>query len=140
MFKSKALPLILALSFSSKALADCKPVTPIKAGEVAPCTGFIFTPEKEQQLRQMNEDYKFSQEQIKIYLQQKELLKQQLEASDKIVEKEAQKAELWRKAAEDSTTKLMQQEEHRTTRDWIFLVSGIVLTVAAGYAVGQASK
>lgn len=137
---SKTLSLILVMAFSTKALADCKPVTPIQAGEVAPCPGYIFSPAKELELRQEHEDYKFSQEQIKLYLQQKETYKQLLEASDKIAEKEATKAELWRKAAEDSTTQYVKLEEARTTRDYMFLVAGIGLTVLSGWALGQASK
>lgn len=137
---SKIVPLILIWSFSFKALADCKPVTPIQVGETAPCPGYIFSPAKELELRQEHEDYKFSQEQIKLYLQQKEVYKQQLEASDKIAEKEAQKAEIWRKAAEDSTAKYVQLEDARTTRDWLFILAGIGLTVGAGWAMGQASK
>ena len=137
---SKIVSVILAAALSSQAFAECKPVTPIQAGQVAECPGFIFSPAKELELRQMNEDYKFSQEQIKLYLQQKELYKQQLEASEQVADKEAKKAELWRKAAEDNSAKLIKQEEARTTRDWIFLISGVALTVAAGYAVGQAAK
>lgn len=136
----KTLSLILIMTFSTKVLADCKPVTPIQAGEVAPCTGYIFTPAKELELRQMNEDYKFSQEQIKLYLQQKELYKQELEVSNKIAEKEAAKAEIWRQAAEDSTTQYVKLEEARTTRDYLFLLAGIGLTVLSAWSIGQASK
>ena len=137
---SKITSILLAIVFSSKALADCSPVTPIEAGEVAPCPGFIFSPAKELELRQKNEDYKLLLEQVKIYQQQKDLFKQQLDISDKIVAKEEQKAEIWRTQAEASTQKLIETQERQGTRDWVFLVSGIVLTVAAGYAVGQAHK
>ena len=136
----KILPLILAFSFTTKALADCKPVTPIQAGEVAPCPGFIFSYEKELQLRQMNEEYKLSQEQIKIYLQQKDLLEKQVDISNKIIEKEEQKSELWKARAVDSTEKLIAYQERQETRDWLLIISGVALTVAAGWAVGQAGK
>jgi len=69
-----------------------------------------------------------------------ELYKKELQTTEQIVEKEQKKAELWREAAETSTKKYIESEENRGKRDWLFLISGVVLTVAAGYAVGAASK
>lgn len=136
----KILAIVLAFAFTSKALADCKPVTPLVTGDPAPCSGYLFTPEKELELRTKNEDYKLLQQQVTIYIQQKELYKQQLEDQSKIADKEAQKAELWRKSAEDSTKKYMEAEQNRTLRDGAFLVSGILLTVLAGWSLGQAAR
>lgn len=135
----KIMSLILVFAFSSKALADCQPVTPLVTGEKAPCAGFLFSPEKELQLRIMNEDYKYLKEEVNLYIQQKELYKQELDDTQKIADKEAQKAELWRKAAEDSTKKYVEVQEARTMRDWLFLVAGVGLTVAAGWSLGQAA-
>lgn len=137
---SKILPLILVCAFSSKALADCSPVTPLNAGDAAPCQGFLFTPAKELQLRLMNEDYKYLKEQTDLYIQQKELYKKELETTQQIADKEAQKAELWRHQAEDSTQKLTQMQDRQGYRDWAFLLSGIALTTLAAWSVGQAHK
>jgi CHAT domain-containing protein len=139
--KSKLFATALSLSlFANSALACEKPVTPLTQGQQAPCTGFLFSPEKEKQLRLLNEDYQLLLEQSQLYLKQKELYKQELEETDKIVEKEKQKAELWRKVAEDTTLKYTQVQEARGTRDWLFLIGGVVLTIGAGYALGQAAK
>lgn len=136
----KTFTLIVLLTFSSKLLAECKPVVPMKAGEKVECDGYLFSPDKELQLRQMNEDYKLLQEQTKLYIQQKELYKQQVETSEKIIEKTEQKVEVWKKQAEDSTQKLITQDERQGIRDWVFLVSGIGLTALAGWAVGASHK
>lgn len=127
--------------FSTQVQAQCeKPVTPLQKGEQAPCEGFLFSPEKELQLRKQNEEYKLLMEQTKLHIQQIELYKLQLETTATLIEKEQQKAELWRKAAEESTLKLVSSNEHKQSRDLLFILAGVGLTVAAGYAVGQVSK
>lgn len=121
--------------------AQCpKPVTPLEKGEQAPCSGFLFSPEKEQELRIKNEQYKLLMEESKLYIQQIELYRKEVTVTDEIVKKERDKAEVWRKAAEDSTERYVKLEEARTTRDWMFLVAGVGLTVLAGWSVGQAAK
>lgn len=135
--RKQIISFILGISFTSNAFADCKPVTPLEKGEKAPCAGFLFTPEKELELRIRNEEYKLLIEQTKIYIQQIDLYKKELETADKIVNKEQEKAELWRAAAEKATQKYVTLEESRTVRDWVFLVSGVGLTVLAGWSLGQ---
>lgn len=136
----KILSSILIFLFTSKVLADCKPVTPIKTGEVAPCPGFIFSPEKELQLRQMNEDYKLTKQQIKIYLIQKENYRKELEVTDTIIRKEEQKTRLWQLKAEDSTAKLVKIQEQQNYRDWIFMSFGVALTLGTGYVINKTSE
>jgi len=53
---------------------------------------------------------------------------------------EAEKSELWRARAEDSTKKLVETESNRGLRDALFLILGIGLTVGAGAAVGAIAK
>lgn len=140
MLKKSVIYLALA-AYSTNSFADCsKPVTPLTQGEQAPCTGFLFSPAKELELRLRNEDYNFLLEQSKLFIQQKESYKKELEQTEQIVEKERQKAELWRKVAEDTTLKYTEVQERRGTRDWLFLGAGVLLTIGAGYALGQAAK
>lgn len=131
---------LISYLISFQALACPQPVTPLKKGEQAPCTGFLFSPEKELELRIRNEEYKLLLEQSNLYLQQKELFVKELATTEKIAEKEREKAEIWRKLAEESSLKYIESEEDRGFRDWLFLIAGVGLTVAAGYAVGAASK
>lgn len=136
----KTISLILLFSFSLKAQADCLPVIPMAIGDKTDCPGFLFSPAKELELRTMNEDYKYLKEEVDLYVQQKELYKKELVDQTQIADKEVQKAELWRKQAEDSTLKLTQTQERQGIRDWLLIISGVALTVAAGYAVGEAHK
>lgn len=133
----KIIVLLLSLGITTEAFANCKPVTPLEKDEVAPCSGFLFTPEKELELRIKNENYKLLMEQTNLYIEKIELYKRELETTDKIVNKEREKADLWRTAAEKATEKYVTLEESRTVRDWVFLVSGIGLTVLAGWSLGQ---
>lgn len=121
--------------------AECdKPVTPLKTGEQAPCLGYLFSPEKELEVRVKNEEFKLLMEQTKLYIQQTELYKSELKISNEIADREREKAEIWRKAAEQSSMNVLNMQESRQTRDLLFILAGVGLTVAAGYAVGQVSK
>lgn len=126
---------------SHNALAACKqPVTYVLVSESAPCTGYLFSPEKEAELRSEHEKYNLNLEILSIKDQQINLYKQQTSDLQAAVQLEQQKAELWRKNAEDSTNKLMQSNERQGWRDMLFLTLGVVITAAAGWAVGQAHK
>lgn len=131
---------IAIISYSSNALACQNPVTPLSKGEQAPCAGFLFSPDKERELRLLNEDYKFLLEQTKLYLQQKDLYQKELAATEVIVKKEQEKAELWRQTAMKTTEQYVDLKDKQQTRDWIMLLSGVGLTVLAAWSVGQASK
>lgn len=139
----KIVALITASSFmwSSFAYGQCaKPVTLLQPKEPAPCRGYLFTPEKEQELRLLNEDYKFLNEKLRLRDRQLDLLTREVDNLQSVADMEKQKAELWRKAAEDSTLRLVEKEDKQAARDWLHILAGIGLTVLAGWAVGQAGK
>lgn len=136
----KSVIILTLFAYSTSVFADCKPVTPLAQGEQAPCTGFLFSPAKERELRLLNEEYQALLESSKLYIQQRDLYKKEVEQTEVIVDKERQKAELWRKIAEDTTLKYTEVEANRGRRDWLFLIGGVVLTIGAGYAIGQAAK
>jgi len=136
--RTKLIAGALSLGFNAQALAECtKPVAYLAKGESAPCSGFLFSPDKELELRRKNEEYKFLMEQSKIYLQQIDLYKKELTTIEQIIEKEQKKTELWREAAENSTKKYLQFEENRGTRDWFFLFTGIGLTAISAWSLKQ---
>ena len=109
-------------------------------GDKAPCTGYLFSPEKELELRLLDTNYKYLQEESRIKDSLIDLYKDNDETTSEIVEKERQKAELWRNVAEKNTLELVKTKDSQGKRDWMFFVGGILATVAAGYAIGQASK
>jgi len=140
MFKKVTTCLVLVM-FSTSGLANClRPVTPLKKGEHSPCTGFLFSPQKELELRIKNEEYKLLQEEVRVFLLKKDFYIKEIEESEVIINKEREKAELWRKLAEDTTLKYTKLQDNRGYRDWLFLIGGVVLTVGSGYALGQAAK
>lgn len=133
------LSLLLALMLSLPANADCsKPVTTLESGTPAPCRGFLFTPEKEHEVRLMGEDYDLTKQELDLKTKKIDLLIKSQSDTDFIIKKERDQSELWRKAAEDSTLKLTEKENRQGYRDWLMIFAGIALTVGAGYAVGQA--
>jgi len=134
----KEIIIISFLIFPTKLYADCKkPVTAIIKGEAAPCTGYLFSPKKELEVRIKNEEYKLLMEQTKIYLKQIDLYKKQVEIVEEISEKEQKKAELWRGRAEDITKEYIKQQNKREWLDWMYFGLGIVTTIAGGWGLGQ---
>ena len=68
------------------------------------------------------------------------LLATDIKDTEFIIKKEQEQAELWRKRAEESTLLLTKKQDNQGLRDWGMVLLGVLITVGAGYAVGQASK
>jgi len=135
------LSLLLATCLSIPAQAECnKPVTLLPEGTPAPCRGFLFTPEKESEARLLVEDAKLMKQTIEFKDLQIKTLSKDIKDTEFIIGKEQEQAELWRKRAEESTLLLTKKQDSQGLRDWGMLLLGVVITVGAGYAVGQASK
>ena len=137
----KLLCLVLALSMTCQASAEClKSVTLLEQGAQAPCSGFLFSKEKEKEVRLMVEDYKLVQEEL-VYKNKKiDLTLKDLRLSDDIIQKEREKSDLWRLSAEKSTLALVKSSEGQGNRDMMMVLLGVLVTVGAGYAVGQVNK
>lgn len=137
---SKILAVLLSLGLGTPAQAFCqKPVQLIKQGEAANCEGWLFSKEKEQELRLINEEYKLLTKRIEIYEKELSLYQANIKLYEEMALKEQAKTELWKTRAEDLSTKYVAQENGRGWRDMFFLFGGVVLTVAAGWALGQAA-
>lgn len=137
----KLLCLVLAIMIPFQTFAECpKPVTLLEQGASAPCSGFLFSKEKEKEVRLMNEDYSLVKQELEIKNKKIDILMYDRTLSDNIIEKERSKSELWRITAEKSTLELVKVNEDQGNRDLLMILLGVVVTVGAGYAVGQASK
>lgn len=133
--------LIVGIFYGQLAYAACdKPVTYLLNGTPAPCDGYLFTPDKERELRLLDQENKYLKQESEIKDKMILNYKTQTETLEEIAEKERKKSELWQDRAEKITEKYVAEENNRGFRDWLFLIGGVVLTVGAGYAVGQASK
>jgi hypothetical protein len=137
----KLLALIIALSLPMNSYAaECSaPVRLLEEGSPAQCRGYLFSPEKELQVRMMTKDYDLLQKEVTSLNGIVERLQKKDQESDKILELEAQKTELWKARAEDITLKYVSVEENRGKRDFLFILMGVGLTVLSAWAVGQAA-
>lgn len=138
----KLLSLLLSVSLALPAYAtECsKPVTQLNEGTPAPCRGFLFSPDKESEVRLVVEDSKLMKQEIELKDLKIKLLVNDIKDTEFIIGKEKEQAELWRKRAEESTLLLTKKQDGQGRRDWVMLLMGVALTVGAGYAVGQASR
>ena len=127
------LTIILSFSLISSSIACSKSVTMLNKDQKAPCEGFLFSIKKEQEVRIKLQELGIKDKMITIY-------KKDSIALEEIADKQHKKSELWRKAAEDSTERMMRMERHQGKRDIMFLLLGIGLTIGAAYGLRQASK
>lgn len=131
---------LVMFSTPTLSLACEKNVYRLVKDQAAPCDGYLFSPQKELELRLLDTEHKFTLKELELYKNSTELYRTREGISDTILKKEQEKSELWRNAAEKSTLQLVALEEKRVSRDWVFFAGGILATVAAGYALGQVAK
>lgn len=137
----KLLCFILVIAMSSQALAECaNPVTALDQGAQAPCRGYLFSPQKEKEIRLLNEDYKLLKDEVAYKDTKIKLMGTNLSLADEILQKEREKTELWRLTAEKSTLELVKTNEGQGRRDLYMILLGVLVTVGAGYALGQVDK
>ena len=137
----KLLAILITLSMPLNSFSDCpKPVTSLEEGVKAPCTGYLFTPEKELEVRLMEKESELLKAETEnLNLMVDKYKKKEVEYT-KVIDLQIDKTELWKKKAEDITLKYVAVEENRTKRDFIYILMGIGLTVLSGYAIGAASN
>lgn len=137
MKKVTALLVAILVSVSSFGQQCPNPVTFLKQNAVAPCDGFLFSKEKELQVRVTNEENKILKLELENNKQMLERMYSINNNTEAIINKEIQKSELWRKLAEDNTNRLIDIQNGQRSRDWMYVGLGILITVGAGYALGQ---
>lgn len=133
----KILLILLAL-IATPLWGEClQDVEYIQEGDAAYCNGYLFTPEKELEIRIELKEAALDRDLSFIKDKQINLLHETNVYLDTIAAKEAEKAELWRKIAEENTLKLMKKENQDTYINYLFFGSGIVTAILTGYMVGQ---
>jgi hypothetical protein len=137
----RLLALIIALSLPINSFAtECStPVKLLEEGSPTPCRGYLFSLDKELEVRLKVKDYNLLKQENEQLNQIIDRLNKKSFEYETILNLESQKKELWKTRAENITLKYTAQEEDRTKRDLAFVLAGIVLTVLAGWSIGQAA-
>jgi hypothetical protein len=137
----KLMALILALSLPLNSFAaECSaPVKLLEEGSSAPCRGYLFSPEKELEVRIKYKEHSLIKDELDSLNKMVEKLQKRDAESEKILQLEVEKTELWKTRAEDVTLKYTTVEENRGKRDLLFVLLGVGLTVLAGWSMGQAA-
>lgn len=132
--------LLLSMPLNSFSMECPTSVKLLEEGTPAPCRGFLFSPNKELEVRILKQEHTLQTLELENIQKMLEKFKLKDLNYEEIIEKEQQKTELWRTKAEETTQKLIASESGRTTRDVLFIGLGILLTVGAGYAIGQVAR
>lgn len=125
------------------ALADdlcADPVSPLSKGAPSPCTGFLFSPSKEHQVRLINDDYDFMKQEVDNLGKQKVFLQGQLNDLQGVVDDQKKEINIWRTDDINNSQKLVKAEEGRGTRDALFLGGGVVITLILSIIMNNLRK
>lgn len=122
--------IVLALAFSLSAQAQ---VEYLEKGKAAPFTGYLFTPEKEAEVRKANEDLKLYK---LIEDNNSKILK--LKEDQLVVVKE--QANLWQTQSERLSKQLVDAENRAFWRNTLYFGLGALITTSIVFGVNQASK
>jgi len=136
----KYLVFFVFLFFSDVVLSCDKSVTSLGQGDPAPCDGYLFSPEAESKARESQYTLKYTKNRLVSQEKLTDLYKRKYELLITLADKENLKAEVWRKEAERSTTALIKITTTTNYKDWVLFAGGVLTTVAAGYAIGQAGR
>lgn len=136
----KSIFLTLSILFSSAALAgftsEClNPVAPLKKGEVAQCTGYLFSKLTEAQARHTIVQVKLIQQELEILIQQNSDLKEEITNYAQALAAEQKKSKEWQDTALKYSTKYEETQSNRATRDALFFAAGIGFTIVAGIGI-----
>jgi hypothetical protein len=126
MVKRIALSALLSISANAQ-------VEYIEKGKPAPYTGYLFTPEKEADVRKANEDLKLFK---LIDDNNSKILK--LKEDQLVVVKE--QADLWKNQSERLSKQLVDAEDRGFWRNTLYFGLGAIVTTAIVFGVNQASK
>ncbi len=136
----KTLVLIISVFFTSSLLADftsdcLNPVSPLKKGDIAQCSGYLFSKLTEAQARHSITQAKLIKEEMELLIQQNLDLKEEIVNFTQALAEEQKKSKEWKATAIKYSTKYEQAESGRATRDAMFFAGGILFTVIAGVGI-----
>jgi len=136
----KFIAIVLSILIATPIYGCPNQVTLLEIGEKAPCKGYLFSPEKEKEVRYKLIDVDSLKTEIVIKDKMIRLYKLDSENTEKILSKERDRVEVWKDTSLKLGSQLTKQQEYRSIRDWMFFVGGILTTIGAGVALGQANK
>jgi hypothetical protein len=133
---------ILALSMPLNSFAtECSsPVKLLEEGTPTPCRGFLFSPQKELDLRLLSQNYDLQTQELDATKKIVQKYQQKDSEYETIIQKEVEQRELWRVRAEDATKKSVEANEGRTGRDVLCILSGAAAVILGALAVKWAAK
>lgn len=105
----------------------------IEKGEQAPYSGFLFTPEKEAEVRQNTESLKY-------YKLVDESNKRLFELQAKELQYTQEQANLWRSQSGELSRQLEDQRNSSFWKQTLYFGLGALVTTALAFGVNQATK
>jgi len=136
--KIRAIITTITLCFNTISYGEtCAKVSLLNKGDTAACKGFLFSLEKEQEVRRIHQEYFLLKEELSLQQQELQKYKELIQNVEILMEKEQKKTEVWRIRAEDLTEKYTKTIDSRTTNDILFFCLGIGLTIGSAFVLKQ---
>jgi hypothetical protein len=122
---NKFLVLILLTSTASFA---CDPVKYVEKGQPAPCTGYVFTPDKEKEVRLKVVELDFYKDLVTLKERQLVAIKEENDIITK-------RYDLWKKESDSLSRDLSKERSNNFWRTSLYFVLGAAVTTGITYAV-----
>lgn len=120
---------IITFHLNSTALAACDFSTGITQTE----KGFLYTPDCHREVGRISKENEDRKEQAELY-------RKALDLKDIAMDAQRERADMWRDTSFKLEDKLSSIERFKRNNELLYFGLGVVLTVGAGWAVGQAAK
>ena len=124
----RSLAIILSISICFPAYAA--DVKYVKEGEPVPYTGYLFTPEKEKELRLLDDKLSLSEQKIN-------LLKSTNELQTQLIDNGNKRIEIYQKQVDYLGEKVVSTEDKSFWKSTLYFTLGAVLTGAVAYGLSQ---
>lgn len=123
--------LVLILSFAS--ISATAQVKYLEQGQQAPFTGYLFSPDKEQEARQNTEAVQ--------HLRKLDEYNQKIiQLKDEEIQLINGQKQMWQKQSEDLSKQLQAKENSGFWKQTLYFGLGALVTTALAYGVNQATK
>lgn len=133
--------LLIALQVNVALAETCiQPVTAVKKGDASPCDGYLFSKEKEAEVKQKVQDGELANQQVEIQAKQLMLYKDQTELYQGIAKKREEESELWRTKAIETTKEYTKSQTSDKLENIALFGGGVVVGIGIAYLASMIVK
>lgn len=132
---------ILILLHTTSTFAGCvNNVTLLNKGQASPCKGFLFSEQKEEEVKNIYTDYKLLKEESELYKKKEDNYKESLKIKDLMYKEQSEISNLYHTKLVETTKEYIKSQDGRGTRDLLFFSAGVLAVLLSSIIVKNVVK